>query len=166
MNSTRESILSRLTTKEDSFRDRLIIHRFSSSQQLRQVQMSSSSISVSIYNTAQNSSVVSEEDSSSRGRTLRPSLNLMSTVSSLKSSQTSSRSLYSSLEETSSTVRSNVSSAVEMTFASNSQDSNAEAKAKFNAQSTQNIQFIVSSSRQRERPYVSSAVERTFASNS
>ncbi len=165
-NLAEESISSELTTKDDSFRDRFNIHRFSSSQQSRQVQMSSSSISVSIYNTAQNSSAVSEEDSSSRGRTLRSSSNLMSTVSSLKPSQTSSRSLYPSLEETSSTVRSNASSAVEMTFASNSQDSNAEVKAKFNAQSTQNIQFIVSSSRQRERPYVSSAVERTFASNS
>lgn len=136
-NLAEESISSELTTKDDSFRDRFNIHRFSPSQQFRQVQMSSSSISVSIYNTAQNSSVESEEDSSSRDKTLRPSsLNSMSTVSSLESLQTSSRSLQPSLEETSSTVRSNASAALEMTFASNSQDSNTEAKAELNAQPT------------------------------
>ncbi len=166
-NLAEKSISSELRTKDDSFRDRFNILRFSTSQQLRQVQMSSSSISILQYNTAQNNSIMSEEDSSSKDRALQSiSLNSMSTVSLLKSSQTSSRSLYSSLEETSSTVRLNVSSAVEMTLASNSQDSNAEAKAKFNAQPTQNIQFIVSSSRQRERLYISSAVERTLASNS
>ncbi len=81
----------------------------------------------------------------------------MSTVSSLESSKTLSRSLQPSLEETSSTVWSNASAAVEMTFASNSQDSNTEAKVKFNAQSTQNIQLIASSSEQRESQAIQSS---------
>lgn len=81
----------------------------------------------------------------------------MSTVPPLKSSQTSSRSLQPSLNETSSTVRSNASAAVEMTLASNSQDSNTEAKAKPNAQPTQNIQFIASSSEQRELQAINSS---------
>lgn len=93
-NLAEESISSELTMKDDSFRDRFNLQRFSSSQQLRQVQMSSSSISVSIYNTAQISSVVSEEDFSLRNKTLESSLlNSISTESSLKSSQTSLRSL-------------------------------------------------------------------------
>ncbi len=44
-----------------------------------------------------------------------------------------------------------------MTFASNSQDSNTEAKVKFNAQSTQNIQLIASSSEQRESQAIQSS---------
>ena len=100
INLLKESLSAALITKDDSFRERFNIHRFSSSRQLEsshlkeQVQMSSSSVSVSNYNTAQNSSVGSEEDFSSRDRTLRTSpSNSMSTISTLDSSQTSLRSL-------------------------------------------------------------------------
>ncbi len=161
-----ESIPSGPTTEDDPFRDRSNIHRSPPSQQPRQVQMPPPPIPASIYNTAQNSPAVSEEGSPPRGRTLGPSSNPMSTVPPLKPPQTPSRSLYPSLGETPSTVRPNAPSAVEMTPASNSQDSNAGAGAESNAQSTQNIQPIVSSSRQGGRPYAPSAVERTPASNS
>ncbi len=153
-----ESIPSGFTTKDDPFRDRSNIHRFSPSQSLRQVQMSPPPIPASIYNTAQISPAVSEEDSSSRDRTLGPSpSNSMSTLPPLEPPQTSSRSLQSYLEETPSTVRPNAPAAVEMTFASNSQDSNTEARAKFNAQPTQNIQPIASSSGQRESQAIQSS---------
>jgi len=106
-------------------------------------------IPASIYNTAQNSPAESEEGSPPRGRTLRPSpSNPMSTVPPLGPPQTPSRSLQPSLEETPSTVRPNAPAALEMTPASNSQDSNTGAGAELNAQPTQNIQPIASSSGQ------------------
>ena len=71
-------------------------------------------------------------------------------ISLLKLLQTLLKSLQSFLKKTFFTVRLNVSVVVEMTFASNNQDSNAEARAKFNVQFTQNIQFIISSSEQKE----------------
>ena len=72
----------------------------------------------------------------------------MSTVPPLGPPQTPSRSLQPSLEETPSTVRPNAPAALEMTPASNSQDSNTGAGAELNAQPTQNIQPIASSSGQ------------------
>jgi len=72
----------------------------------------------------------------------------MSTVPPLGPPKTPSRSLQPSLEETPSTVRPNAPAAVEMTPASNSQDSNTGAGAESNAQPTQNIQPIASSSGQ------------------
>jgi len=103
------------------------------------------SIPASIYNTAQTSPAVSEEGSPPRGRTLRPSSNPLSTVPPLGPPQTPSRSLQPPLEETPSTVRPNAPAAVEMTPASNSQDSNTGAGAESNAQPTQNIQPIAPS---------------------
>jgi len=104
----------------------------------------------SIYNTAQTSPTVFEEGSPPRGRNLGPPSNPMSTLPSLGPPQTPSRSLQPYLEETPSTVRPNAPAAVEMTPASNSQDTNtgAGAGAEFNAQPTQNIQPIASSSGQ------------------
>ena len=141
-----ESIPSGPTTEDDPFRDRSNIHRSPPSQQPRQVQMPPPPIPASIYNTAQNSPVVSEEGSPPRGRALRPSPpNPMSTVPPLGPPQTPSRPLQPSLEETPSTVRPNAPAAVEMTPASNSQDSNTGAGAESNAQPTQNIQPIAPS---------------------
>ena len=98
-------------------------------------------IPASIYNTAQNSPVVSEEDSPPRGRALRPSPpNPMSTVPPLGPPQTPSRPLQPSLGETPSTVRPNAPAAVETAPTSNSQGSSAGAEAESNTQPTQSIQ--------------------------
>lgn len=146
-NLAEESIPLGPTTEDDPFRDRSNIHRPPPSQRpgsshpQGQVQMPPPPLPASIYNTAQNSPVVSEEGSPPRGRALRPSPpNPMSTVPPLGPPQTPSRPLQPSLEETPSTVRPNAPAAVETTPASNSQDSNVGVRMESNAQPTQNIQ--------------------------